>query len=653
MEFSVLGPVEARDGGVPLAIGGALRRALLAALLLEPGRVVSDDSLVQVLWAVPPETARAQIRQHVSGLRRVLGAGTIVRRGSGYMVDAEPCSVDLAVFVRSTELARTASGAGRTADAAALLRDALALWHGEPLGGAAHDFVRRAAPALEERRLAAVEDCFDAELAEGRHTELVGEILAEVERHPLRERMRGQLMIALYRCGRQSEALEVFREGGRLLREEVGLDPGPRLRALERAVHAEDPVLDPPVRAAGPQGAAEQALRLPADLADFTGREVEIARLFKVLAEGAQGDRPTVCAISGAPGTGKSALAVRLAHMLGAAFPGGCVHVDLRDHGGDPARALARLLRLLGVADVADAMEERVDQYLDLLSRRRILVVLDNAEREAAVRPLLPQAPGCAALVTARGPLPGLSGLPGLHRTALRPFPAATAHEMLARIAGRARAQAEPEAVAEIAELCGFLPLALRIAGTRLAMRPHAQVGRFAARLHSAARRLDELRAADLDLRRVLATATLALAAPARRAFAVLGPRSVRFCATEAAVALGVSLENAEDVIDELAGAGLIEFAGHDVGGHDTYRFPELLRLHALEYASEYASERVPGHVPEGALEYVSEGVGEQASGRVPGQALKYVSECASGHASECAPGLADVDAGEQAHQPG
>ncbi|MEV5574297.1 BTAD domain-containing putative transcriptional regulator [Spirillospora sp. NPDC052269] len=592
MKFCVLGPVEACDGDVSLPIGGALRRALLAALLLEPGRVVSDDSLVQVLWAVPPETARAQVRQHVSALRRVLGAGTIVRRGSGYIVVAEPGGVDLEVFVRSTELARAASAAGRTADAAALLRDALALWHGEPLGGAAHDFVRRAAPALEERRLAALEECFDAELAEGRHAELVGEILAQVERHPLRERMRGQLMIALYRCGRQSEALEVFRDGGRLLREEVGLDPGARLRALERAIHTEDPALDPPVRAAVPQGTTEHALRLPPDLADFTGRETEIALVSRVFAEGAQDDRPTLCAISGAPGTGKSALAVRLAHLLGGAFPDGCVHVDLREHGGDPARALARLLRLLGVPDVPDAREERADRYLDALSGRRVLVVLDNAEGEAAVRPLLPQAPGCAALVTARGPLPGL---PGPRRILLRPLPAVSAHELLARVVGRNRAQAEPEAVAEIAELCGRLPLALRIAGTRLALRPHGQIGRFATRLRDAPRRLDELRAADLDLRRVLAAALPALPAPVRRAFAVLGTRRIRFCATEAAAELRMTLERAEDVIDELLGAGLVEFAGYDPDGHDAYRFPELLRLYALEYAFEHAAQYACG----------------------------------------------------------
>lgn len=580
MEFSVLGPVEARDGDGPVPLGGALRRALLAALLLETGRVVSDESLVASLWAVPPETARAQIRQHVSALRRVLGTGTIVRRGSGYTLDAGPGSVDLDVFARNTELARAASTAGRTADAAALLRDALALWHGEPLGGAAYDFVRRAAPALEERRLAALEDCFDAELAEGRHGELVGEILAQVERHPLRERMRGQLMIALYRCGRQAEALEVFRQGGRLLRERTGLDPGSRLRALERAIHAEDPALDPHVPAAGPPSTAGPRVRLPADLADFTGRDAEIAAVSRLLAEDANEGQATLCAISGAPGVGKSALAVRLAHLVGGAFPGGCVHVDLREHADDPARALVRLLRLLGVTDVPDAWEDRADRYRDLQSGARILVVLDNADGEGALRPLLPHAPGNAALVTARGPLAGLGGL---HRFDLRPLREPAAVELLGRIIGRTRAHEEADAVAEIAELCGGLPLALRIAGTRLALRPHTRVGRFATRLREAPRRLDELRAADLDLRQLLAAAPSALAAPAQRAFAVLGSRPARFCATEAAVALQTSLEHAEDIIDELAGAGLVEFAGHDPGGHDAYQIPELLRLYALE----------------------------------------------------------------------
>ncbi|MGK5552106.1 BTAD domain-containing putative transcriptional regulator [Actinomadura kijaniata] len=579
MQFSILGPVEVRDGdGVRLRLSGALRRAVLAVLLLDVGQVVSDQALVSAVWAVPPATALAQLRQHVSALRRLLGNDAILRRGSGYVLAVDPGSVDLTVFTERAERARAALAEGRTAEAAALFREALALWRGDPLAGAAHDLVRRAAPALEERRLAALEDCFDAELAEGRHGELVGEILAHLDRHPLRERMRGQLMLALYRCGRRSEALRVFRDGRVLLCEELGLEPGPELRRLEHAVHVGDPALDLPAAAPVRAGARP---RLPADLVDFTGRSAEIAATVRALTAVA----PALCVVGGGPGVGKSALAVRVAHLLGDAFPDGRLHVDLHAHGGDPGRALERLLRLLGVAEtgVPATLEERAELYRDLMADQRALVVLDGAADERAVRPLLPGAPGCAVLVTARGPLPGLAGA---ERIGLGPFEAGEAHRLLARIIGPARAEAEPAGIAEVAGLCGRLPLALRIAGTRLAARPHGSVARFAARLRTAPRRLDELRTADLDLRAVLADGVAGLDEDARRAFRAWGAGGAdRFCAAGAARVLGESLERAEDLIEALAGAGLVEYAGNDPGGHDTYRVPEPLRWYAAELA--------------------------------------------------------------------
>ncbi|MFG2001015.1 BTAD domain-containing putative transcriptional regulator [Spirillospora sp. NPDC048911] len=575
--FAVLGPIEADGDDGPCRLGGALRRAVLGTLLLEANRVVSDQALLASLWSVPPATAMAQLRQHVSGLRAALGRPTILRRGTGYVIRVEREHFDLEVFTRRVEHARAATASGRLDEASAAFREALALWRGTPMGGAAHDFVERVRPALEERRLAAMEEWFDVELALGRHCDLVGELLTAVGRHPFRERLRGQLMIALYRCGRRPEALAVFREGGALLRDELGLEPGPDLRRLERAVHVGDPVLNPPPAAAPPRGRSP----LPADTGDFTGRNGPLAAVRRVLAGDPARSAPALCVISGGPGVGKSALALHAAHLLAADFPGGRFHLDLRDRDGDPAEALARLLRQLGAGSVPDSLEDRASEYRGRLAGSRSLVILDNASGERSIRPLLPGDPGCAVLVTSRSRLTGLGGADRVH---LDLFDAGQSVELLARIIGAERVRAEPAAAASIAELCGHLPLALRIAGIRLAARPHARIERFADRMRDEDRRLDELKAGDLDLRAVFADSHVALRPSARQAFRLLGVHTGgRFCATVAAEVLEASLEKAEDEIDGLADAGLIDYAGIDAGGHDTYRTPGLLRLFARD----------------------------------------------------------------------
>ncbi|WP_329520461.1 AfsR/SARP family transcriptional regulator [Spirillospora sp. NBC_01491] len=592
--YRILGPVEVSDDGVPVAVDGALRRAVLGALLLEAGQVVSDQALVSALWAVPPATALVQLRQHVSALRRVLGAPTILRRGSGYAIHVEPGGFDLEVFMGLAARGRAAMAGGRPEEAEALLREALGLWGGAPLDGAAHDFVRQARPALEERRLAVLEDWLDVGLALSRHPELVGEILGQLTRNPLRERLRGQLMLALYRCGRQSEALRVFRDGRALLGEELGLEPGAGLRRLERAIHACDPSLDP-APGVGTRREPPRRPPLPADLPDFTGREEQLAEVSRLLETASGRSAPTICVISGGPGTGKSALALHLAHLWEAVFPDGRFHVDLRRDGGDPMPALARLLSLLGVdgADVPASAAERAELYRYRMAGLRALVVLDGATGEHQVRPLLTGAPGCPVLITCRGRLPGIGFA---DRVDLGAFAPEDSVELLTRVGGAARVSAEPAAAALVAELCGHLPLALRIAGGRLAATPHSSVGRLAARLGDEDRRLDELRAGDLELRPVLARACAGLAPPARRALRLLGRRGAgRFCATEAAAALAESLDEAEDLIGALMNAGLVEYSGTDDGGHDTYRLPTLLGLYARDLPDVPDGPDVPG----------------------------------------------------------
>ena len=608
MEFRILGPVEVRDGAQrQLDLGGPMPRRLLSILLVHANEVVSTDRLIDELWdEAAPSTAGNVLQCHVSRLRRTLHAGldgaepdaVLVTRRPGYLLRVEAGQLDLHCFEELLGQARHASAEGDHLWAAECLRTALALWRGPALADASETLCRTVGARLEEARLVALEERLDADLALGQHAELVGELEALVASHPHRERPRRQLMLALYRSGRLAEALGVYRSTRRLLVEELGVEPSPALQRLERAMLVADPALEAP--SPGPLRQPAPSLgpcQLPPDIDDFTGREADVAALESLLGA----DRATavvIAAIAGKAGVGKTALALRAAHRLRSRFPGGQLYVNLHGAGSqalDSTDVLAGFLRALGVEStaIADSLDERSRQFRARLADDRVLVVLDNAASEAQVRPLLPGGRNCAVLITSRVGLRGLEAAHPLTLDVLHPEAAVT---LLAKLAGPARVANEPDAAQAVARLCGFLPLAVRIAGARLQSRPHWRLAVLAGRLADERRRLDELRTGDLEVRANVALSYQGRSEEERRLFRLLGIlEAPSFPAWVAACLLDAELPEAEGLLEHLVDAQLVETAGEDPVGQQRYRLHDLLRLFARErlHEEEPASERV------------------------------------------------------------
>ncbi|MFI9722820.1 AfsR/SARP family transcriptional regulator [Streptomyces sp. NPDC052396] len=608
MEFHLLGPVEAWHDGRKLCMGGPKPRALLACLLLEAGRVVPTDRLVDAIWGEsPPSSARELVWTYASVLRRGLtavGVGdVIVTRPPGYLVEQR--ASDLAEFERLAAHGRTAMAERRYEAAAESLGAALALWRGPALGGIG-DALRSEAARLDEARLMLLEERISADLAAGRESALVGELTGLVSTFPTRERLRLHLMTSLYRLGRQSDALAVYQEGRDILAEELGIDPGPELRQLHESILRADPtLLQPPAGAplrmkpgahagAVPIRQSAPAL-LPPTIPDFTSREGHIAKLVAALS-GPNNALP-VQVISGKGGVGKSALAVRVAHEISGEYPDGQLYADLRGITGSPATpedTLGRFLHALGVPPDAlpKASAERADLFRSVLAGRRFLLMLDDAGSEQQVRPLLPGEPRCGVLITSRSRLPGLAGAQLLDLEELAPE---AALQLLGSIAGRERVAAELAAGRRITELCGCLPLAIRTAGARLATRRHWTLEVLAERLSDERRRLDELAVGDLEVRASAELSYRVLEGPARVAFRRLGLLGVPdFAPWIIAPLLDVSEAEAADVLEKLIDAQLVDYAGAKSTGQPRYRVHDLLRVYAAERAEaeEPAAER-------------------------------------------------------------
>ncbi|TYB64830.1 tetratricopeptide repeat protein [Nonomuraea sp. PA05] len=593
MEFRLLGPVEVWDGAERVPLGGPKPRALLASLLLSPGRVVSVDRLVDLIWSDrAPGTARDLIQTYVSALRRRLRPEVIVTRPPGYLLRLDGERFDLQVFEQLVADGRLAAEAGRYEDAEQALRAAAGLWRGPALGGIGEALQAEAA-RLEELRLAAVEERIAAELLLDRHGDLVAELTALVAAHPTRERIRGQLMTTLYRLGRSAEALAVFDEGRVRLAEELGLDPGPELRALQEAVLRGDPSLS----GAAPPYLRRQfvAKQLPPDVPDFTGRADVVGELTKLLS--ASRTAPPVVIVSGKGGVGKSAVTVHVAHRVAERFPDGQLFADLRGTSDTPAtdqEVLGRFLRALGVEHEAqpESAAERADLYRSLLAQRQVLVVLDDARSEQQIRPLLPGEAGCAVLVTSRG---RLAGLAGAQLVDLDMLDGDAALALFGAVAGADRVAAEPEAAREIVRLCGLLPLAVRTVGARLATRRHWALATMAVRLTDERRRLDELTAGDVEVRASVSLSYRLLDEQARTAFRRLGLLGVPdFAPWIIAPLLDVPAADADDVAERLVDAQLVDFTAIDATGQPRYRLHDLLRVFAAECAEtdDTAAER-------------------------------------------------------------
>ncbi|MEV7283447.1 BTAD domain-containing putative transcriptional regulator [Streptomyces sp. NPDC093252] len=629
MDVRLLGPVEVWSGGRRIPLGGAKPTAIFAALVVHLGELLSAGRLVDLVWEEePPATARALVASHISGLRRALagweGADAVRTRSPGYVAEFPPAAVDARRFAAACAAGRDAARAGRSEEAVDTLHTALRLWHGrDALEGLGQGFARVEALRLTELRLEAEEFRFAAELDLDRRSDLVAELVAHVAAHPLRERPRGQLMTALFRTGRAADALRCYEEGRRLLRSELGVDPGPELRALHHAVLRADtavlgtaaaprptrtadrvpaqagPSEDPARPSGGPAARPAVPSQLPPDVADFIGRGEQIAWATTLLEQVRDPRRtaPPVGVISGRSGTGKTALAVHVGHRAADLFPDGQLFVDLRAADSEPVRtadALARLLRALGIDPDTPARDEEdlLGLYRTHIARRRVLLILDNAVSEARLRPLLPPGGGSAVLVTGRRRLMALEGAAHLD---LGVPSEAEALDLLARVAGPTRPTLERDRAAEIVTLCGRLPLAVRIAGARLAARPHWTPARLAARLGDERRRLDELRAGDLEVRASLGLGYADLDAQEQRALRRLALMDLPdFAAWIAGPLLGIGEHAAEDAVERLVDCHFVEVVRTDGTGRTRYRIHDLAREHARErcLADEDPQER-------------------------------------------------------------
>ncbi|MFD0315668.1 AfsR/SARP family transcriptional regulator [Streptomyces flavalbus] len=583
--FSVLGPVRARRGDQPLATGSPQQRALLAALLLREGRTATAAELIDALWGdEPPSQALAALRTYASRLRKVLDAGVLVSESGGYAVRGlARGALDLAEAQDLAAEAEKARAAGDLCHARDLLGRALALWDGEALAGVPGPYAEAQRVRLEEWRLQLLETRLDMDLEQGCHAEAVSELTALTAAHPLRERLRELLMLALYRSGRQAEALAVYADTRRLLADELGVDPRPGLRDLQQRILQADPGLaEPSAPVAEPPATPVRPAQLPASVPDFTGRASFVAELSEVLAS-AEGGVMAVSAVAGIGGVGKTTLAVHVAHGARPAFPDGQLYVDLQGAGpraAEPVTVLGAFLRALGMADSAipDSLEERAALYRSVLSGRRVLVLLDNARDAAQVRPLLPGTEGCAALVTSRVRMVDLAGA---HLVDLDVMSPDEALALFTKIVGEERVASERKAALDVVAACGFLPLAIRIAASRLAARRTWTVSVLAAKLADERRRLDELQAGDLAVKATFELGYGALDAAQARAFRLLGLADGPDLSLPAAAAvLDLPAEDTEDLLESLVDTSLLESAAPG-----RYRFHDLVRLYARSCA--------------------------------------------------------------------
>ncbi|MGW0536607.1 BTAD domain-containing putative transcriptional regulator [Streptomyces sp. NPDC003032] len=594
MRFHLLGPLEVLS---PTATDpdttprAAKHRAILATLLVRAGEPVPTETLISELWGdTPPRTATTTIQVYISQLRKFLnladsnGAGqAIVTRRPGYLFRLDPGQLDLTLFEALYEQGLAAAERQEHARASDLLGEALALWRGRFLADTpAGPLLSAEGSRLSEMRVSALEQRIRADLQLGRHQELLGVLRTATAEHPLREELHAHLMVALYRSGRQAEALQVFAALRRTLVDELAIEPGPSLQRLHQRLLSGDPKLLHAARdraRTGPTGAPPPPpARFPPPDPRFAGRSAELAEVCGLLREGV-----ARVLVTGAPGTGKSALARHAAHLLKDAFPEGRVLADLRTAPSTtPAEITERLLHAAGApAPLPDTPAARLRLLRRLTEGRGLLLVLDNADLAGDLSTALPDQPGITTLITARH-RPGGLGPAATVRIGLPDQ--ATAEAIFTTACESAAAQTAPETVEEITALCGRLPLALRAAGARLAAHPHWTAATFVGRLRPEETRLDELRHDGLDVRAWLLHGYERCAGPERDAFRMLsvlppGP----FDAASATAVLDVTPEAATALLEQLVGSGLLDVAGSGGSALASYRLPRLYRLLALE----------------------------------------------------------------------
>ena len=618
MWLGLLGTLHVEHDHEVIAVPAAKQRVVLAALLMQPNRVVSFDELTDAVWGNnAPPAARVTLRNYVKRLRHGLGpemASRIKTRDPGYRIDLDEAELDLAQFTRLCAAGGAAVHAGLWEEGGAFLEEALDLWRGAPLSDVPSEALRRSeVPRLEQLRLQAMEWRLEAQLHLGRHEEAVPQLQALITQFPLRERLHAYLMLALYRCGRQADALTAYHGVRRMLVDELGVEPGAELQQLHQLILAADGRLrwaggtDPPGGAplpgragvpaprattgtsAQPTAARTPPRQLPQAPRYFAGRTAELGQLTRTLEHLATTTGTVVVsAIGGAAGVGKTALVLHWAHQVAPQFPHGQLYADLQ--GFAPARAplssaeaVRGFLAALGVPHeaVPASPAAQVGLYRSLLAGRRVLIVLDNARDAEQVRPLLPSSPHCLTVVTSRNRLTGLAASDGAALLTLDVLTEAEAVELLERRLGPGRLAAEPAAVAELIRRCARLPLALSIAAAHAAANPGLSLAALAGELARA--RLDTLATQDVgtDVRAVFSWSYRNLGPQAARMFALTGVHPGPDITAMAAASLaGVPLGEARAALTELAGAHLLAGPGSGrLGCHD------LLREYAAEQA--------------------------------------------------------------------
>jgi len=600
MRVRLLGPVDVISGGEARPVSGLRRKAVLATLALQAGEVVSTGRLVDAVWGEVAPAALNTLQSHVSYLRTVVGKAAIVARPPGYLLQLGEDGTDVQLAERLLRQGAQSADPGR---AAADLREALDLWRGRPLADLAGlAWLEQQAERLDLLREQIRHALSEARLDAGEHRQLIPELEQMGADHPLDEQVHAQLMTALYRSGRQADALAVYQRLRATLADELGLAPSPALRELETAILRQDAALEAAAPAVRLRPAATPPPPVPAQLpppvAAFAGRDAELARLDAIL----DGQEPndaagvTISVITGTAGVGKTALAVHWAHRIAARFPGGQLYVDLRgfDPAGpalDPGQALSGFFEAFAVPPerIPASLDDQVALYRSLLAGQRVLVVLDNARDAGQVRPLLPGSPGCLAIVTSRNHLAGLIAGHGAHPLGLDLLTPEGARELIARRVGAARAGREPAAVDDIVAGCARLPLALTIAAARAATSPRFPLTVIAADLREAGHALDPFGGDDVatDIRAVFSWSYCSLNPETARMFRLLGLHPGPDVTVHGAASLaGIAPDRARVLLAELT-------RGHLLSEHrpGRYTLHDLLRAYAAEQTRDRDDE--------------------------------------------------------------
>ncbi|MBU3063283.1 transcriptional regulator [Nocardia sp. NEAU-G5] len=579
LRVSLLGPTRIWAG--PQEISGLPPKpaAVLAILAARHGRIVTIVDLLAAVWGEDrPASAVSALRNYVSALRRLAaGEVTIESVAEGYRLSGG-IDLDIDRFTEAHAEAAALCAGPHRGDADRVARTALDLWRGAPLEGVPGGWAATERVRLREIHLALQSIALEVELERGDPLRAIVELGPLVQDNPHDERLPALLMTALHRAGRRAEALELYREVHRGLTDEFGVEPGPGLTAVHRSILADDPAPELPA-----------AAQLPADDGDFTGRTAVLTAIIDNI------DRATgtvVETITGMGGVGKTMVAIRIGHLLADRFPDGRLFADLHGSGGMRPRAaaavLGEFLRALGVPDaqIPDGQEERTALYRSVLSGRRVLIILDNALDAGQVSPLLPGAAGCATILTARRPIDTCAGGRVHH---LPMFDDAEATELVRRVVGPARVQAEPGACANLVARCGHLPLAIHIAATRIAARPtrtlSAQVAELTgrdglARLRAGGRAVDTLFRAGYD----------ELPERERRLFRLCAHLEIPDITSEVAAAvLRVSPAAAEDLCESLVDSGMLQS-----WQRGRFRYHDLMRAFALTLAPDERDDLDP-----------------------------------------------------------